>query len=99
MLDRLTVEDFAALIGDAFGAPDGVTLELVAAEGLGPARSGPDGRALRAPYRLEWAGPPEPQLPSATVPLEHPSLGRLELFLGPVAREPDGSLRYEAVFG
>ena len=59
-----------------------------------PAQAG----APRAdPFTLEFAGPP-PVLEQRIYALDHPILGELELFLVPVGLDPDGSVRYEAVF-
>ena len=38
------------------------------------------------------------RLPQRIYSLEHPVVGRLDLFLVPVGPGPDGRLRYEAVF-
>jgi hypothetical protein len=49
------------------------------------------------PFTLEFTGPP-PVLEQRIHPLEHAVLGRIELFLVPVGIDPDGRVRYEAVF-
>ena len=59
-----------------------------------PAQAG----APRAdPFTLEFTGLP-PVLEQQIHALDHPILGALELFLVPVGLDPDGSVRYEAVF-
>jgi len=96
-LATLTVADFAALVGEGFAlaAADARSLTLVlrAARELEHGRDG----AARAPFALTFAGPAEPLLAQQIVPLEHPALGRLELFLVPLGRDADG-VRYEAIF-
>ena len=59
-----------------------------------PAQAG----APRAdPFTLEFTGLP-PVLEQQIHALDHPILGALELFLVPVGLDPDGRVRYEAVF-
>lgn len=48
------------------------------------------------PFVLTFAG--APGLAQRTYALDHPNLGRLELFLVPIGPGPDGRFRYEAVF-
>jgi hypothetical protein len=98
MLDRLTVADFAARVGETFvlATASGERLDLVVSEaaerGTGPRE------APRAPFYVLLRGPSEPLLPQGIYPIEHPAFGVLELFIVPVARERDG-LVYEVVFG
>lgn len=49
------------------------------------------------PFNLEFTGPP-PVLEQRIHALDHPILGALELFLVPIGLDPDGRVRYEAVF-
>ena len=98
MLDRLTVDDFAPAVGDKFsfdaGEPGRFELELVEAR---PAESPGPGWEGRAPFNLLFRGPAEPVFGQQIFPLEHPELGRLEIFLVPVGRNEHGA-DYEAVF-
>ena len=48
-------------------------------------------------FSLFFHGPQAPFLPQGTRRLKHASLGELEIFLVPVARDTDG-FQYEAVF-
>ena len=48
-------------------------------------------------FRLEFRGPFEPVLEQAIYPVSGPDGARDEIFIVPIAREPDG-MRYEAVF-
>jgi hypothetical protein len=50
-----------------------------------------------APFSLEFTAPGDVALPQATYSLAHGTLGTLDIFLVPVARE-GGLIRYEAVF-
>ena len=51
----------------------------------------------RNPFSILFLGPPSPVLPQQIYPLEHPELGRLEIFIVPVGARPEGIL-YEAIF-
>jgi len=97
MLDRLTSRDFAAHVGEPFAvtAPDGERLEFVVVE-VGERGSAPPGTE-RTPFFVHWRGPGHRLLPQGTYPVEHAGLGRLDLFIVPIAKEKDG-YRYEAVF-
>jgi hypothetical protein len=94
VLGNLTVDAFSGRVGDRFvlGA-DGQTYELALVEcsRLGQA-------ALeRQPFSLVFLGPREPVLPQQIYPLSHDDLGRIDLFLVPIAQDEDGT-RYEAIF-
>ena len=85
-LDRpLTVE-----LGTA-GAP--LTVHL-AVESVDPL---PPHRMRGAPFSVVLRGPREPLLPQATHALLHPSLGRVDVFLVPIAQDAQAA-RYEATF-
>lgn len=102
-LRALSLGDFAPAVGEPFAIArtDAPPIELVlhSATPLDlPGEAPPaDPSALRRPFSLTFAGPPEPRLAQQIVPLTHARLGRLDLFLVPIAREADG-MRYEAVF-
>jgi hypothetical protein len=49
------------------------------------------------PFTLEFTGP-QPVLEQRTYTLDHRALGLIELFLVPIGIDPDGRVRYEAVF-
>jgi hypothetical protein len=99
-LQHLTVATFAPLVGDRFtlraGEDVALELELVDVNDLVGSEGPPAGR--RAPFSIHFRGPAEPLLPQAIRPLEHHDLGRLEIFLVPLAQDANGT-RYEAVFG
>jgi hypothetical protein len=48
------------------------------------------------PFVLTFVG--APGLAQRMYALDHPNLGRLEIFLVPIGPGPDGRFRYEAVF-
>lgn len=95
MLQRLTLSDFSAHLGESFrvqfdSRPD---LELVLAEAtpLGTLS------ATRQAFSLVFRGPGGLYLPQRIYRLEHPALGELEIFLVPLAPDAQGS-RFEAIF-
>jgi uncharacterized protein DUF6916 len=99
-LASATCEAFTPHVGTAFtvtaevqdcpGVPLALTLVDATAAGEGP----PDGRA---PFALIFTGPAAPLLSQQIVPLDHPELGELAVFLVPLGVDADGA-RYEAVF-
>lgn len=98
-LDELSPAHFEALVGERFTvtgvvgatAEEPLALELVAVERLPP-------HSLRAePFSVAFRGPRAPRLAQQIQPLEHPALGRLELFLVPVAGD-EASVTYQAIF-
>ena len=99
-LSTATAELFAPHVGSAFAVrPEGqpelrLELTLTGASEL-PEATSADG--ARAPFALTFSGPPEQLLTQQIVPLEHAQLGRLEIFLVPLALDAGGA-RYEAVF-
>ena len=85
-LADLTADDFEPLLGDRFRLDDHA-VELSEVN-----RSGQSG-ASREQFSLVFSGGSDPPLPQAIYGLEHPKVGRLELFIVPIAPS-----RYEAVF-
>lgn len=86
---------FAAAVGDPFTVswPDnkGPVLTLVLAEVTG--------KGQERPFSLIFTGPLQPILPQSIYPLEHPTLGRQEIFIVPIGADASRSgMRYEAVF-
>ena len=57
----------------------------------------PGHRMREAPFSLVLRGPRAPLLAQATYALVHPRLGRIEVFLVPIAQDANSS-RYEATF-
>jgi len=92
----LSAADFRPLVGTAFAVVNDnetkIELRLTEVVTLGE-RPG-----HRHPFSLRFLGPPAPLLEQATQRLAQPELGTLDLFFGPIASSPEGTV-YEAVFG
>jgi hypothetical protein len=80
---------------DGQGAPDQDPLSIRLDEVVSWRASAGAPRA--DPFSLEFTGPP-PALGQRIHALDHPVLGSIELFLVPIGVDPDGRVRYEAVF-
>jgi len=96
-LAELTADDFAAHSGSRYllrfaGAAEPIALELVEVT-AGGQRARRGGR----PFSLIFRGPRSPLLPQAQYRLEHDAMGALDIFLVPIALDPQGP-SYEAVF-
>ncbi|WP_027891001.1 DUF6916 family protein [Calidithermus chliarophilus] len=93
----LTLALFEPLVGSVFSIPfveGSFELTLIEAQPLPPRVPG----ARREPFALLFRGPRSPVLPQRIYPLEHPTLGRQEIFVVPIGPD-DAGMRYEAVFG
>ena len=53
---------------------------------------------MREPFSLYFTSASQVVLPQRMYPFSHPQMGKLEIFIVPIAREPEGIV-YEAVFG
>lgn len=101
-LAELTLTRLTPLVGSTFAiardVPWNLRLELAEASPLSPQTSFTG--AFRAPFRLIFHGPPQPVHPQATLPLDHPELGRVEIFLVPIGPGAQGRniMQYEAIF-
>lgn len=97
-MEQLTRDTFHPHVGSAFRlvAEDEQTLDLTLTECHGLTAHGES----REPFSLLFqAAADDPVLEQQQiVPLEHPDLGRLEIFLVPLGPDADGRWRYEAVF-
>jgi hypothetical protein len=102
MLETLTPASFAEHVGSRF---------LLALEGQTPLalelieitryEKNPDFARRKEPFSAIFLGPSRPVLPQAIYPLDHPMLGRLEIFLVPIGPDKRGNasgMRYEAAF-
>jgi hypothetical protein len=94
MIDQLKRQDFTDL------APGGLSIEhegrqipLTVVE----TRDLPGSSPRAAPFAIELEGPATPLLPQAIYPVLHPLLGRLDLFVVPIARDA-AHARYEVIF-
>lgn len=102
MTENLTCEQFAQHLGSVFqllmSSKSPLELKLVEATPY-QTHFAPQDResAARSPFSLAFQGPLEIELPQKIYTLEHAQLGKLDIFLVPIARRQDG-MRYEAVF-
>lgn len=96
MIESFTCSTFRPLIGDVFRLEsEGGSVDLELREASEAGSQPPAGR--RAPFSIEFLGPPEPVLPQRIYALTHRELETFDLFLVPLG--PDGGrMRYEAVF-
>jgi hypothetical protein len=92
-LRKVKMSDFEARKGETFvlRAEQEVVLTLKQVRPLG--ESGRPGGA----FSLWFFSAPGPFLPQSIYPLEHPKLGRLEIFLVPLGPR-DGENLYESIF-
>lgn len=98
MSDELDSSTFTPQLGTTFMVcADGyepIPLTLAAVE---KADADPDGPRSN-PFTLEFTGPAGYAFVQQIYPLEHPVLGRLDIFLVPIQPADDGLPRLEAVF-
>lgn len=95
-LDSITIDDFLPVVSSVFQVKANnveLNLELIEAKAskVQPLHHGRQG------FSLLFRGPQSPQLLQQIVPLEHETLGLLEIFLVPVGADERGT-QYEAVF-
>jgi hypothetical protein len=102
VLERLTANSFVPLVGDTFVLDGGdagrLELKLLESRLHDPDAPAEDDSGARAPFALTFRGPLEPVLPQSIYHLEHDSVGAMEIFIVPIARNEAGTT-YEAVFG
>jgi hypothetical protein len=93
-LDLLTAEDFRPHLGTSYKlTEESAELELIeVTEQQGATRLG-----SRVSFSVLFRGPSQPVLEQRIRRLQHDSMGVLELFLVPIARDAGGVV-YEAVF-
>jgi hypothetical protein len=101
MLDKVTVEAFAACIGTTFRVyPRGekqIDLKLVEATGHGDRYGWRPDSGQRQPFSLLLVGSSEALLPQSTYRMEHDRLGSFEMFIVPIGPVKEG-MQYEAIF-
>ena len=93
----LTLQDFAAVANQGFALAVGgasLTLSLVQVTPLAPAVHRGQ---MRQPFSLLFKAASPVLLPQRLYTLAHDTMGRIDIFLVPIAREPDGIV-YQAVF-
>jgi hypothetical protein len=94
---NLSLETFAAVVRESFDLAIGennLPLTLVEVQ---PLPVSPYPGMIRAPFSLIFRTASQVVLPQKIYGLKNASLGRLEIFLVPVARDREGVL-YQAVF-
>ena len=98
-LEGFSLETFTPLVGQVFVVriDESSSMELTLSEATPFGGDSATREGLRAPFSLVFTGPLQPVLAQATIPLEHPSLGSIHIFLVPIGPH-DGLMRYEAVF-
>jgi len=93
-LQALTAADFEPHVGREFAfEADGkrLNLKLGEVERLGAAKR--EGGA----FSLTFLSPPGPFLPQGIYPIQHPALGRLDLFMVPLGPKDAGN-SYQVIF-
>jgi hypothetical protein len=102
MIDKVSTSTFSPYLNERFrmclGSAQFVELDLAEISEASPAvAKAATAHGRRAPFSLFFRGPMQPIMPQRIYTLEHPELGRFEIFLVPIG--PDGTgMRYEAVF-
>src|SRR6478672_177570 len=98
MLDTVTVDTFAPLIGKTFllhvANADPVTISLIEARAE---KTDNDPRRTRAPFSLMFRGPRGAAFAQGTYRVEREGFGQLDLFLVPIAPDQEGP-RLQAIF-
>ncbi len=97
MLEKLTIADFSARIGETFRLTHEqgqLDLEVIAVDAVGA----PPSEGLRQAFSVLLRGPAEPLLEQGTRGFDHPELGKLDLFMVPLGPDETGQ-RYELAFG
>lgn len=102
MLEQLTLDSFAPLVGQPFRLllAEGVTVDAVLETAREVPASGwqPEGgRPARKPFSLLFLARSQTVLPQQIYRFQHQTLGELDIFIVPVGRTTDG-ISYEAVF-
>jgi len=98
-LEDFTYEKAREYIGDPFqiSFDDGVTLDLKLEDVVRLRDKHVDPRFKRDPFAMMFRGPVDRYAHQGTLPIRHERLGKMMIFIVPVAAEPAGVL-YEAIF-
>jgi hypothetical protein len=96
-LGDLTADDFEPHLSTEFRVSiESAELAPVRLDEVVRLRAQP-GAPREEPFSLVFSGPP-PAMEQRMWTLSHPGPGRLDVFLVPIGLDPDGRVRYEAVF-
>lgn len=100
MVDTLRLEDFSACLDAEFACPlsNGTNYVMKLKEVESSGNLGKTGDPnQRQPFSLTFVGPGELILPQSIYLLRHATLGDLEIFIVPIAKDESG-VHYQAVF-
>jgi len=110
MLDKPSTMDLTKPLNDAFHIklPDSkeLTVELIQVNRFGEGKTGKgksrkdrykEDNGKREPFSILFRGPLQVYLPQSIYTVEHPKMGRIDIFLVPVGPDKKGML-FEAVF-
>lgn len=95
MLEPLTLQHFAPLVGQVFtaqAAQGSVELKLLEASALRPS-----GVGRTEPFSLIFLGPRDALLSQGSYALDNPALAGLEVFIVPLGVS-DAGVQYQAIF-
>jgi hypothetical protein len=99
MLDKLTLADFADRVGEGFSLSHPEHAETLTLTEATAGRAIPPS-GMRQSFSLVFLGESVTKmLGQGIYSLDHPALGRLDLFLVCIGPVDDGRFQYEAVFG
>jgi hypothetical protein len=94
---NLSIETFGSVVRESFDLAVGETSLPMTLVEVQPLPVNPFPGMIRAPFSLLFRTASQVVLPQKLYGLKNASLGRLEIFLVPVARDREGVL-YQAVF-
>jgi hypothetical protein len=102
MIDKASTSTFAAYLHQTFrmclGSAAIMELDLAEiSEASAAVAEAAAAHGRRTPFSLLFRGPLQPVMPQRMYTLEHPELGRFDLFLVPIGPDATG-MQYEAVF-
>lgn len=96
---ELALEHFAGRIGEPFLVPLPDRVETLVLDEAQPRDNGGKPFNVRPAFSIIFRGSsPDLLLNQGTLALRHEELGRLEIFLVPIGKLPDGNFRYQACF-
>ena len=99
MLQNLTIDSFRPLVGSEFfvevAEEKRIPLALERVESL--TEKGQMQPRKREPFSIVFSGPLDTFFSQQTLPLSHPSLGKVNIFVVPIARL-ENRYQYEAIF-
>jgi hypothetical protein len=91
-------ENFAPHVNSTFAVKLGESTLDMTLTGASKRPVRPFPGMMREPFSLYFTSASQVVLPQRIYPFSHADMGKLEIFIVPIAREPQGIV-YEAVFG